>query len=377
MNVQIEVLDTQQALAKLEEEWRKLEAHATDLQLFQCFDWVDSWWQNIGRHGPHQLRVITARIDTKLVSLWPGVLTRKGLVRILESAGGLMTCYDDVLVREDEHRNANLEAMWSAMNQLPGVDLLSLQAVHQNSLLATLDLGGSRSATTAPLVDCASFEDFDSYWAARPNRTRKHQRRTWRMLEREGAIECRVDDDTIAPTQAVAHALEFKKAWIEARGLPTKTITSDRGRQFLQNVCERFGSRTSRARLCLTSLRLDGAVISIGIGMRFHGRHYEYLGAYDPRYGTQGAGRARMEDTIKHCFATKMHAYDMQTPTTPFKAIWTDRDATVRQHLIARTMRGRLYKSIYHGWLRPRLKSTYTALPPLLRRTLGRFTGGA
>ena len=369
----LDVLSEAAQLADIEAEWRALEEHASPFQLFQCFDWVESWWRHVGSAGPHTLHVLAARRDGRLVGLWPGVVTRKGPLRILASAGGLLTCYDDALV--DAAHPEVVSELYAAMRSAR-VDLLMLPAVHECSVFAKLDLGQSTAQTTAPFVDCRFAGGFDAYLGSRPKKMRKNQRRSWRMLEKEGAIECRVHDRELSPREAVARALELKKAWVEARGLPAKTLMSNEGQRFLVDVCERFAAEGSRVELCLGTLRLDGEPISIGIGMRLGSRHYEYVGAFDPRYDAHGCGRARMEHTIRDCFDRGLAAYDMLTPSTVFKTIWTDEAPIVREYLLARSFRGRCYRDLYLARVRPGLKRAFNAMPRGLRRWMGRAAFG-
>ncbi|MFC3103229.1 GNAT family N-acetyltransferase [Salinisphaera aquimarina] len=284
--------------------------------------------------------------------------------------GGLMSCFDDaVTVDSPENRQALLPA-WEFLLAHAAVDAIELRAVHEQANIASLldSVGGTPiNADLAPFINMQTYPNFDAYLASRSKKMRQNQRRSAKYLGKEGELLGYGDDQQMSAETAIDISLDFKSRWLEARGLSGKTMLTNEARTFLKQVCRHYTRPSANACLSISSVYLDSKPVSVGIGFRHNGCHYEYLGSFDYRLEHFGPGRLRMEYGMRDCFKRGIATYSMLTPDTAFKKVWTEDAAVIRHYIVARSARGKLYRDIYMRKLRPRLKKMYHSLPPSLR----------
>ncbi len=369
MTITWSVVNDEASLASLREPWLRLASeHAHDLQLFQTYTWVSEWWQHFAGEGRWRLHVVVGHRGGELVVVWPLARRRVGPVRLLEVAGGLLSCFDDALVRADVNDVA-LASVFDYLAKTRSADALRLRGVHERSQLDRLLAARSPAvaATTSPFVDCERGLSFDAHWAKRSKRFRSEQRRSWRMLEDEGRVTVAANDAAISGAEAPRLALEYKRRWLAENGLSGKTIASARGEAFLASVGPALVA-SGEASPATSTVRIDERVIAIGISYRFGRRRYEYLGGFDYDLERCGAGRVQLETSLRASFEQGLAAHDFMTPSTAFKARIADEEARVSQYVLPLTMRGTAYRSVYVKHARPFLKRMHQRLGPLVRR---------
>lgn len=372
--MQFEFVTDQRGLEALAPDWHRLMAEATTpYQLFQDWHWVHAWWQNLAPLGHYDLKILVATQDNDVVMIWPWVLKKTFGARILEPVGGLMTCFHDALLASTPESDRVLHEGWACLRSHGQIDAIELKAVHQHAHIARLleeDGGTPVQAETAPYVDLTSYPEFDAYLASRSKKMRQNQRRTAKYLAQQGTLSVHGDDQHISVDTAIDTSLNFKTQWLEARGLVGKTVITDESRAFLKQVCRAYAKPSSAVRLCISSVLLDDVPISVGVGFRHKGQHHEFLGSFDYRLEHFGPGRLRMEYGLRNSFERGITAYDMLTPDTAFKKIWTEKAAPVHHYIVALTPYGRIYRDLYVRKLRPRLKEVYQGLPAALKSSL-------
>ena len=371
---QFELITTQERFDALESGWESLHRQsAGPLQLFQDWTWISHWWRHVASHGANTLAIVVARRDDVPVLIWPWVICRRATLRILQPTGGLLSCFDDAVVSRDVDALTLLEEAWAFTLSAVDCDAVELRAVHVEANIAPLMrvAGKPIGTTSAPAIDLTAIPDFDSYLASRSKKMRQNQRRSHKFLGERGAVSACGDDRQLAVETAIDQCLEFKADWLNARGLSGKTLVSDEARLFLKRVASIYRQRQTGPQLCVSSLTLDARPVSIGIGFRFGGCHFEYLGGFDYQLEQIGPGRLRMEAGIRSCFSQGITSYNMLTPQTAFKRIWTHESPAVSHYIVATSLKGRLYRDVFMRRLRPFIKRRYNSLPASLRGRLG------
>lgn len=372
--LRFEFISNQQDFLDLSTTWEKLgRESATPYQFFQDWYWVSSWWQKLSPLGNCQLKILVATVDNTVVMIWPWVVNHRYGLRILEPMGGLLSCFDDALIIDTPERQTILEEAWQFTLENASIDAIELRGVHEEANIAPLirAVGGDPLDTTsAPVVSMQAYDDFDAYLASRPKKMRQNQRRSLKYLSQQGTLSGNGDDRTMSVDFAIDTCLSFKSQWLEARGLSGKTLVTEEARVFLKRVCDHYRQNPTDASVCISSLHLDDKPISIGVGFRYHRHHYEYLGGFDYLIERFGPGRLRMEYGMRDCFEKGISGYNMLTPATPFKKIWTENSPVVERYLVPISVKGKLYRNLYMRQLRPRLKRIYKALPSAFRTKL-------
>ncbi|MCA8969589.1 MAG: GNAT family N-acetyltransferase [Planctomycetes bacterium] len=367
-----------EGLDRVCDEWKTLASlHATDLQLFQTHSWVAQWWTCFESDRHLDLRVVVGRSGGELVVVWPLVRRKAGPVRLLEAAGGLLSPFDDVLAHADVSADA-FTSIWPFLERTRGIDALRLRGVHERSRLFSLlgpsGLESSRfrpvAETTSPYVDCEASGSFDAHWAKRSKRFRSEQRRSWRLLQAEGAVAVTNHDTRLSLDAAAELALQFKRRWLAENGLSGKTIASVRGESFMRTIGDAL-LESGEAEPAVSTVRIDDRVVAVGLSYRFQRRRYEYLGGFDYSLERCGPGRVQLETSLRSSFESGLAAHDFMTPSTPFKSRIADEDPVVSQYVIPVSMRGALYRDVYIKRARPVLKRMYNRVMPALRRRHG------
>ncbi len=368
-----ELINNEERWVDLAEDWQALfKRSSTPTQLFLEWHWVNGWWQHIGRHRGCALSAVVARKSNQVVMIWPWVLSRRAGLRILEPMGGLLSCYDDALL-DNGYGAKLLEQAWEFLRKNIHHDVAELRGVHEEAKIATTAQRLARkpiAITTAPFVDVAQHSNYVQYIASRPKKMRQNQRRSAKYLGQQGQISGSGNDSTMPVATAIEHCLKFKQDWLKVNGLSGKEIMEPEAARFLHEVCSKYQREDTATQLCISTLYLDEQPISVGIGLRLHNRHCEYLAGFDHRFERFGPGRLRMASGIEDCFMHGIERYDMLTPETSFKRIWTESKPQVAQYMVAASLKGRMYRDLYTRKLRPKIKQLYNALPASMRKAL-------
>lgn len=379
--LRFEFINSQQQFLDLAPTWQRLSREsATPLQFFQEWHWISSWWKIMSPIGNYQLKVLVASLDHDVVMIWPWVVKQTYGLRILEPMGGLMSCFDDALIMDTQENKGILESAWTYLVEQAEVDVIELRAVHEQANIASLmhSVGNTPvKSTVASVIDVQGYEDFDSYLASRSKKMRQNQRRSLRSLRQLGEVRASGDDREISVDLALDTCLEFKSQWLKARGLSGKTLVTDEALRFLKEIGNHYRQNSRDAGMGISTLYLDENLISLGIGFRYQNYHFEYLAGFDYEYEHFGPGRLGMEYGIRDCFEKKFSGFDMLTPATPFKKIWTENTPKVAHYIMPASLRGKLYRDLYVRRLRPRLKQVYKSLPSIVKSRMlpGRIWG--
>ncbi|MCH9698530.1 MAG: GNAT family N-acetyltransferase [Gammaproteobacteria bacterium] len=372
--MQFEFITTNEQFLELETDWKKLNSEsASPFQFFQNWYWVYSWWENFASQGDYKLKILVCTDNSSVILIWPWVINNKHGLKILEPMGGLLSCFDDVVMVKTNDNNDLLQRAWKYILEKSEEDAIELKSVHTHATIASLmtEIGGTPiSTTSSPEIDMRSYDDFEDYISGRTKKMRQNQRRSLKYICEKGALKGDGDDPALPVDLAIDTCLTFKSQWLSARGLSGKSLVTDQAKVFLKQVCNYYKQNPSAAKLCISSLHLDDKPISLGVGFRYHNYHFEYLGGFDYQLERFGPGRLRMEFGMRDCFDKGISAYNMLTPATAFKKIWTENNPVVEHYIIPTSIRGRAYRDVYMRTLRPRLKKIYNSMPSSFRTKL-------
>lgn len=171
----------------------------------------------------------------------------------------------------------------------------------------------------APFLRLAPYPDLEAFLMARKPRLRTNIRRSFRLLEAEGALSFRVHDATEA--EAILGWLPA----LEAARLE-RYPGSEMPAGFLRNlVTEGLAARM----LACSSLSLDGKPISWDIGFVQGGVYYGYIRSFDMAYAQMSPGTAHLARLVEWMIATGGTKLDFLLGQEKYKAGWTDGEEMV------------------------------------------------
>jgi CelD/BcsL family acetyltransferase involved in cellulose biosynthesis len=369
--VSFDLVTTRAGLQALEDDWNALFARAgRDIHLFQTFNWLWHWCTHFlpppGARGP-RLAIVTARIDDRLVMVWPLVLERTGPIKVLSWMGEPVSQYGDLLVDDIADKAALLDAAWAFVVEKSGASALQLRKVRQDSNVAPLleRVGASVSVELkAPFLDLTSAPTFAAYETRYSSGARRNRKRQRRRLEERGETEFRWLANSAEAAALAAEAFTCKRAWLRQRGVVSPALMDPRTeRFFIDATC----GETHPAGCHVLVLSSGGRPVAFEIGVRCKGRSAIHIIAYDLDFEKTAAGALLMEDSIRHAMHDGIAVYDLLAPGDGYKLEWSDDAVVVRDWAMPLTAVGRAYSTLHLG-LKRTLKRGIEALPVETRR---------
>lgn len=356
----------------LEDEWNGLyERAARDVHVFQTFNWLWHWTRSFLDASPaarDSLAILVAREAGRPVLIWPLMLEQRRLVRRLSFMGEPASQYGDVLIEPREDAGALLDAALAHITTALRPDVLRLRKVRQDASIRPF-LDARRAIATdrveAPFLDLASAASFENYEQRYSAKARKNRRRLLRRLGERAPVEL-VSPVTGDDAREAAHvAVSLKRAWLRERGFISPAIADKRMAGFLADAvsCERHptGARVS-------VLKSGGETASIEIGFVAKGRLALHLIVYSLKFEKSGVGVLHLEDTVRRAHQSGAATLDLLAPKADYKMEWADGTVPVADYTVPLTWAGRIYGSLYLGFLRERFKSALEHLPLSVRR---------
>lgn len=373
-----EVITDRRSFDALENDWTDLfERSGRSHQVFQTFNWNWHWCNHFLSANEtadrRSLAVLVGRRDTQIVTIWPMVLEKQGLIRSLSWMGEPVSQYGDVLVDSSiADPLAVLREGWLFLLARLSPDVARLRKVRDDATIAPLlaALGSQRTQELeAPYLDLASAPDFATYEQRYAKRSRRNRARLLRRLMEQGPVGFQHYVEGAAATATAALGIRLKRDWLQNRGLLSPALADDRTLAFMAAVA----GATSRPAGCRVAvLEVDSAAAAIQINFVCKGRLALHVIVYDLAYEKSGVGVLHIEEQIKNGYAEGYTCFDLLAPKADYKMDWADGTVGVADHALALSAKGRIYARVYLGFLRSKLKAALDSMPPGLRR---RFVG--
>ncbi|MCA8957669.1 MAG: GNAT family N-acetyltransferase [Planctomycetes bacterium] len=364
-----------EAVAALGPEWRELELeHGDDQQMFQTHAFTEAFTRSATPEANARLRVLVGREAGRTVLVWPLIRRRRGPFVVLEQVGGLLAPYDDVLVCRDGAERERVSAALDFLATRSGVASIHLRGLREHAVAAgplASRFGAPVGATLAPFVPTERFADGDAYLASLDKWTRKDLRRSIRLLESIGPLRHVVREAGAEVPLLLDQLFHWKAQWLRARGLDGRAVMSDAGRRHVTEFA-RLAGCGGEPRTRVSALYAGDRLVAVGLGFEYRGRHYEYLDAFDAELHRCGAGRVRLLEGIRDAIERRVRVYDLMTPATEFKELWTAEGQRVFAHALGEGVLGRVFANTYLRVARPWLKKAYNAVVVPMRRRMVR-----
>ena len=367
----VEIIRGRTGFEALETEWNALfERAGRSTQLFQQFNWLWHCARVYGA-GPKAPEVIiaTARVDGRLVLVWPLQLTCTGLCR-LTWFGDPVGQYGDVLMdRLPAHLHAEaLEETWQQICETVHPDLVVLRRVREDSLAAPF-LKSVRAHVTeqneAPALGLSMARSFGEYCKTSHTRhARKERRRLKRRLDEMGAVSYSQIHDPMDAAEVARQSVHMKRAWMAEKHKASKTLADDRVLEFLERVAE---ARDHPVNCEVHAVHCDGELASAQIAFSCKGRLAVHVIVYNTAYQRAGVGGLHLAHLVEQAFDRGLETVDLLAPRSDYKMEWANSTTTVSDFVYAATTRGRVVTEIYQKRLRPLLKSIVPYLPDRVR----------
>ncbi|MEO1199625.1 MAG: GNAT family N-acetyltransferase, partial [Pseudomonadota bacterium] len=294
-----DVIDTADAFAALRDEWTTLiEAARGHPTAFLNHGFLATWFTYFSGHRPGAwaARLITVREAGRLVLAWP-LAIEPYPVKTLRWMGEPISQYGDALIACDGDAAAWVDAAWTKIRALRGIDVIDLARVREDAAIAPFladKLSPLGTALEAPYLDLTGLASENDLMEAMRSKSRRELRRKIKKLEAIGDITVEALDPGLDCASMTAKGLGFKRLWLDDLGLTSRVFADPRALRLLNDL-----ARTDNdSGFVAIALKVNGHPVAIELGLRRGTRYMAYLGSYNPAYAIHSPGTVQMARMI-------------------------------------------------------------------------------
>jgi CelD/BcsL family acetyltransferase involved in cellulose biosynthesis len=264
------------------------------------------------------------------VVIFPTVIGHRLGIASIRFLGEPFVQYGDVIARPDA-KPAHLEAALAAACDERIASVAFFRKVRHDAAIASVLARRAVVATDdgAPVVDLQDGAKLKSHHA-------RELRRLRRRISAQGELVFEVLNGA-ATRETLHQTLEFKRAWLIERGLPSSLLGNPAWEQIVLNLAE---VRCGATEMMVARLVVGGATAATEIGFVDRDTWYAYMGAMDPDSARFGPGRILMDELMAWCRARGLKAYDLLPPIQPYKLTLASRVIPVHDYALALGLAG-------------------------------------
>lgn len=360
-------------IAALGGEWKELERRSSAPIFFQSAEWVDhviDVYTHNADLGPLEAVVLTARVEDRLVAVWPLRRHRVLGARVLHDLTDPFSQYSELVIDPDADVNAVLKSFFDYVEAL-GDDGIVLRKVRADSkLMGLLRMGAWKqdSQEAAPFVDLGTYTSFDAFHRTVKPKTRKNIRNAANRLERMGEVTHQVLTEKSAVAAALAESFAVRREWLDAQGLSSSAFSNPAFPRIVADLPE-----VKELNIIVMRLSVAGETAALQWGFVKGDRYYAYIAARNPKFDQQSPGKLHLEHVIRCCQEAGLRYVDMLAPAVPYKLTWATGTMPVGDVILPLTRRGRLLLGAWQHGLRPAAIKAYRRLPLRVRQPIARI----
>lgn len=332
-------------LVSIETGWRAFEENA-DCTVFQTFDWLSTWFRNIGVHEAVKPAIVIGRHQGSILFLLPFAVETKAHIRKVTWLGSYLSNYNGPLLARDFSRRVSSPQfieVWqdirSLLRKQLNHDIIDLEKMPE---IVGAQANPFCALRVTPHVNDAYLTalggDWETYYAAkRSSATRKTDRKKRKRLADHGEtrfITAGNRDDVVRTVDAL---IDEKRRSYAKLGVA--------------NMFERPGYRdffldlaTGPQSSGLTHLsRVDvGALTAAAnFGLTFRGRYYYILAGYDDgELARFGPGALQLQDVLRYATEHGCKLFDFTIGDEPYKREWCDSEIHLCDYVSPASGRG-------------------------------------
>lgn len=275
-------------------------------------------------------RIVTVRDDKGPVAIFPTVLRRWMGIPSLQFLGEPFVQYSDVIASA-EASPAHLKAAFAAATEESCASFALFRRVRVDAAIAPILAGCAAQVSHggAPFVDLLEGAKLKSH-------QKRELRRLRRRLSAQGPMVFEVLKGAAAH-EVLRETLQFKRAWLVERGLPSNLFGNPAWERVLLNLADQtYGP----IEIMIARVAVGGITAATEIGFVGRDTWFAYMGALAPASARFGPGHILMEELMAWCRTRGLKAYDLLPPIQPYKMALTSRVAPVRDYALALGLAG-------------------------------------
>ena len=343
------VLSVHDELGAIEQVWRDFERKA-DGTVFQCFDWLSTWQEQVGVLNGVSPRVVLGRTTKGDVAfIAPLAIERTSAYRKLVWLGtDLNDCNAPLLARNFAQRaDAAIAALWPR--------ILDCIRAYRDSAFDVIRLEKMPAAVGAQANPFVALDttvhpsgyyamslgsDWEGFYASkRSSSTRRRDRTKRNRLGDFGAVSFA----SVPNGEAALAALDVLVA--------QKSVTF--AKQGISNLFAKPGylafyrAMASNARtgklVHVSELRVGDEAAAVSFCLMFGGRYYYLLSSYtDKDMARFGPGAAHLHELMRYAIGEGVTVFDFTIGDEPYKRDWCEQGEALHDHIAVASWRGAL-----------------------------------
>ncbi|MHA0857855.1 GNAT family N-acetyltransferase [Paenibacillus sp. CMAA1364] len=330
-------------LLKLEEHWRELIHHIEQPEIFDTWEWLQSYVNNI--FDDHkQLFIIVVTDQSQCVAIAPLCIhtckvkwrTVKSLQSIISGTGESNSFYLHKHYHNIELMKQISDTLVVHQDEWDWMDLISFQSNNATTTLVQQCFLGqfevfTRQLSSSPYVDMEIYNDHKR----NKNRIKAIERKE-KKLCREHQVHMKLNevcDDRIWDSFTALH----KKRW--KRSL----FNEQRVCSFYQEIISHFGVNNSAQ---FSYIEINGSIASAMLTFLYRDKVYLYLTSFSSEFAQYGVGVVLLNRVMEHYLHSGVKEIDFMSGNQEYKFFWSDRVKINYQiRIINHTKRTRLLKA--------------------------------
>ena len=344
-----EIVRDEERFLSLRSDWNELSSRSADSIFSQSYQWCSVAWNCSDRPAGRQLFCLVGWLDNRVILIWPFVILRRGLWRMLRPLGSLTTEYSDLLVEDNPEADRWSALAWRTLRNSCNSDIILLPFVLCNSRLQrtiSRDRAMSSWAVLVSSVHWAGYQSWDGYYKSLRREFRYSLRNRRRRLSQNGNLSF----DHVKPSQEVEATLDWlfqhKSEWLSRKGEPAPWEDASLYRQLLIRA---LAEKDGIGGLTLFVLKLDGKPVAAVLVRISRHRLECMIAAYDKFYSTYGPGQLLYENILQWALPQGLEV-DFRLGCEGYKRYWTNRESKAITYRFTNSLWGSAFALASQSW---------------------------
>jgi CelD/BcsL family acetyltransferase involved in cellulose biosynthesis len=326
--ITIDLLSEYRDLVALQPEWDALWSSVSSPGYQQSSTYTLVCWREMHDDSRSALRCIVVRQGGKAVLIWPLLIKRAGLVKILSPVWSTGAEYTEPLVQDGPHALDLISRAWLSARSSIAADIISIPQVKVGSCFHTVvskeTPADIETDTTYILKWDKAWTDWDTYFKTiSAGHDLKETQRRKRRLAEQGNVEFQIIDGSSEGVAMIDWCLQRKRDWAERVDKRGSWLYSERYRNFLVAF---FSSTSDLQHVVIFVLKINGSPIAVKLAAYNEEKLDGISSAFDDSWRKYAPGSLLDEYLVRWTFERSLEI-DFGSGTEPYKRFWSRNNA--------------------------------------------------
>jgi D-aspartate ligase len=335
-------------LAAIEDEWRAFERVA-DCTAFQTFDWLATWYRNVGRRAAAHPAIAVGRYNEgEIAFILPLCVVAEHMARRLCWLGQDLCDYNAPLLARDFSQRVSPDrflATWRDLQQQMQCDpLLRYDWIEFEKMPQKVGsqanpftyLGVTPNASGVHLTHLG--DDWEKFYVAkRSSATRRRDRAKRRHMSEFGEIRFLTASDADDARRTLEVLMEQKSRAFARKGI-ADIFARPGYREFYRELAS---NPKTRHLVHISRVEIGATCAAVNLGIVFGDCYYHVLASFaDNDVAHYGPGALHLRELMAHAIKLKLERFDFTIGDEPYKLEWSDTDLKLYDYAATASWRG-------------------------------------